>query len=120
MRLRRLPLVGEGEGEVTFIFVRVGTCADELRLMGVVREEVLPKWGSTGGGWGSVARNVYSANVQPCMKRICGGPWGDEANCTIQFVVRGGRLRQRRVALGSRLTKRTVVGIVTGPLRQGL
>ncbi len=79
-RLLWLSLSIGDEEKVARILVRVGACADELRLMGVIREEVLANWDITGGGWDFDARNVSSANVPPVVERICNGPWGDGAN----------------------------------------
>ncbi len=45
---RWVPLSIKGEEGVARILVRVGTCDDELRLMGVMYEEVPAIWGSTG------------------------------------------------------------------------
>ena len=33
-----IPLGGWGDGQIACSFVRVGACADELRLMGVTRD----------------------------------------------------------------------------------
>ena len=44
------PLGGDGEGALARILARVGTCADEFRLMGVERDEVLANVGSAVGG----------------------------------------------------------------------
>jgi hypothetical protein len=67
------PFVDGDEG-VARILVRVGACADELRLMGVMREEVLASWGNTGEGWGSDARNTSSVSVPSFIERMCNDP----------------------------------------------
>ncbi len=64
------PLGDEGAEEVARILNRVGACADELRLMGVERAEVLARGGVAGGGWGFAARNVSSVRVPPSMERM--------------------------------------------------
>jgi hypothetical protein len=105
----RLPLVGEVGGAATLRFVRVGACADELCLMGVGWDKVSP-----GGSRGereicSLARKSSSAYGLPAIEWMWRGLWGDGANCTMHFVERCGRLRDRRCALLSRLvaTKRS-------------
>jgi len=44
------PLGSEDEGDKVRILTRGNACADELRLMGVEREEVRAEVGSTNGG----------------------------------------------------------------------
>jgi hypothetical protein len=65
---------GGGAGKVLLSFVRVGACADELRLMGVTRVVKVADRGGPGGGWGSVARNTSRAAAPPRMERICSVP----------------------------------------------
>jgi hypothetical protein len=93
---RWAPLGAEGTWVVARILTRVGACTDKLRYMGVERAEFLVDVGGAGGGWDSIARNVFNAWGPPLMERMWVGPCGDGANCTMQFVVRGGRLCLRR------------------------
>ncbi len=101
-RLSGHPWGGGARGAVVFRFVRVGACADELRLMGAGRSEVSTEVFEVEGGRGSLVRNSSSARVPPDIERIRRGPCGEGANCTMQFVERGGRLRDRRCALAGR------------------
>ena len=99
------PVWGESREFGALILVRVGACADELLLMGVMR--VLDGGsgpGRTGGGWGYVARNVFSARFSPSMERIWAVPCGDGANCTTQLVMSCGVLYFRRYSVVSRFT----------------
>jgi hypothetical protein len=86
-------------------------CADELRLMGVRRDDVLAAVGRAGGGEGSLARKTLRACAPLAMKRISRGPWVDGANWTMQLVASDGRLRERRCSLVGRsaVTKGTVL-----------
>jgi hypothetical protein len=109
----RLPLVGDVGGAATLRFVRVGACADELRLMGVERDKF-----SIGGCRGerrrcSLASKSSSACAPPSMERMWRGPCGDGAKCTMHFVESGGRLRDRRCALLGRLVATKGVGLET-------
>ena len=90
-------------GAKAFRGVRVGACADELRLMGVGRDEESSLVADREGGGGSLARNSSSACVPSAMERMWSGPWGDGANCTMQFVESDGRRRDRRCDLVGRL-----------------
>ena len=68
------PLGGE-VGDVTACsLVRVGACADELRLMGVVRDEAFTLVGRMGGGVGSLSRKASRACGPPAMERMWSGP----------------------------------------------
>ena len=69
----RTPLVGGDVGRTARSFVRVGACADELRLMGVTRVVKVADRGGPGGGCGSVARNASRADP-PLMDRMCSVP----------------------------------------------
>jgi hypothetical protein len=94
--------VGVAGGVAAFRVVRVGACADELRLMGVVRRVF-----STGeirvvGRGGSLVRNSSSACVPPGMERMWRGPCGEGAIWTMQFVERGGGCKERLCAMVSR------------------
>ena len=85
-------------GAAAFRVVRVGACADMLRLMGVVQRVVTTGEVRVGGGRGSLVRNSSSACVPPVMERMWRGPCGEGVSCTMQFVERDGRLRDRRCA----------------------
>jgi hypothetical protein len=52
------PLGGEVGGVTACSLVRVGACADELRLMGEERAEVFNLVGRMGGGVGSLSRKA--------------------------------------------------------------
>ena len=52
----RLPLGVEVRGAAARNLARVGACADELRLIGVERDEVPPVVGRAEGGKGSLSR----------------------------------------------------------------
>ena len=67
-------------GRFALGFVRVGACADELRLMGVTLAVYVAARGMGGGGRGSVARNVSRAAAPPRMDRMWAVPWADGAN----------------------------------------
>ena len=97
-----VTLGGVVGGAVVFRFVRVDACADEIRLMGVGRNEVSTDVFEVERYRGSFVRNSSNARVPPVMERIWRGPCGEGANCTMQFVERGGRLRDRRCALAGR------------------
>ncbi len=60
-----IPCNGGGDEQMACIFVRVGACADELRLMGVIRVVYVADRGGSGGGCGSVDRNVSRAAEPP-------------------------------------------------------
>ena len=60
---------------------RVGACADEIRLMGVERDELPTNVGRSGGGRDSLSRKMSRACGPPAMERMWSGPWGDGANC---------------------------------------
>ena len=94
---------GGDSGRFAFIFVRVGACADELRLMGVKWRGLPTDAGEAGGDEGSLARKLSRACVPPAMERMCRGLWGDGASWTMQFVESGGRLKDRRCSLVGRL-----------------
>ena len=90
-------------GAAALSLVRVGACADELRLIGVERDEVPTGLCMAGVDKGSLSRKLSRACGPPAMERVCRGPWVDGANCKIQFVESGGRLRDRRCSLVVRL-----------------
>jgi hypothetical protein len=94
----RPPLGGEG-GAVALSFVRVGACADELRLMGVERSGLPSDAGGAGGNEGSLTRKSSRACVPPAMNRMWKSPWGSGANWTMRFMESGGRLTDRRYSL---------------------
>jgi hypothetical protein len=68
------PLGGEVGGVAARSLARVVTCADELRLMGVERDEELTSVGRAGGGKGSLSRKVSRACEPPVIERMCSGP----------------------------------------------
>jgi hypothetical protein len=63
-RLRGASLGGD-DGHTAGILARVGTCADELRLMGVNLAVYVADRGGAGGGWGSSVRNFSRAKDPP-------------------------------------------------------
>ena len=75
------PLGGEGGGggglAATRILVRVGACAEELRLIGVAREEVRASLGSADGGWDSDTRYFSMARAPHLMERMWDDPCGE-------------------------------------------
>ena len=75
-----VPREGGVAGGFARIVVRVGACADELRLMGVVRVVYAAARERAGGGCGSVERNASRAAIPSCMERMWTVPWGDGAN----------------------------------------
>ena len=82
-------------GAAALSLAPVGACADELRLMGVERDEVPTGEGREEGDKGSLSRKSSRACGPPAMERMWRGPWGDGANCTMQLEESGGRLRDR-------------------------
>ncbi len=66
----RLPLGGEGGDAVAFSLVRVGACADELRLMGVERDGDPIEVGKASGDEGSMSMKSSRACGPPAMERI--------------------------------------------------
>ncbi len=54
--------------------VRVGACANELRLMGVERAEVFTLVGRVGEGVGSLSKKASRACGPPVMERMWSGP----------------------------------------------
>ncbi len=80
----------------------LSTCADELRLMGVGRSGVSTEGINVERGGCSFVRNSSSACVPPAMERMWRGPCGDGANCIMQLVESGERLRERRCAVAGR------------------
>jgi hypothetical protein len=52
------------------VLVRVGACADELRLMGVERAEAFTLVGRVGGGVGSLSKKASRASEPPAMERM--------------------------------------------------
>ena len=95
---------------------RVGAYTNELRLMGVERDELPTSVGREGGGRGSLSNKMSRACGSPAMVRMWSGPWGDGANCTPQPVASGGRRWARRCSLLARLAatkrRRSWVGAV--------
>ncbi len=89
----RLPLGGEGGGASALRLARVGACADELRLMGVERDEVSIGVGRAGRDEGSLSRKSARACGPPAMERIWRGP-------------RGGRRELDDAILGERWTSK--------------
>ena len=71
---RWTPLREGVEGASACNFMRVGACADELRLMGVVRAEAFTLVGRVGGGVGSLSRKASRAFGPPAMERMWSGP----------------------------------------------
>ena len=71
--------------------------------MGVERDEVSTEVGRVVKTEGFLTRKSSRAYRPPAMERVCRGPWVDGANCKIQFVESGGRLRDRRCSLVVRL-----------------
>ncbi len=65
-----MPLVGEVESDVALSLVRVGACADELRLMGVERDEEPAGVGRAERSNGSLARKSSRACGPPAMERM--------------------------------------------------
>jgi len=92
-----------GEGVAALSLARVGTCADELRLMGVERDEVPTEVGRAVWVEGSLSKKSTRACGPPAMERMRRGPWGDGASWTMQFVKSSGRLSDRRGSLVGRL-----------------
>ena len=70
----RPPLAGEEGDAVARNLARVGACADELRLMGFERDDVLADVGRASGGKGSLARKSSRACLSPAMERVWRGP----------------------------------------------
>jgi hypothetical protein len=68
------PLGREVGRAAEFNLVRVGACADELRLLGVERDGVPTIVGRAGGGRGSLSRKVSRACEPPDIERMCNGP----------------------------------------------
>ncbi len=95
--------VGSGGGEKrAYLVVRVGACANKLRLMGVERGS------STTGVAGAVmdsasfAMKASSACAPPAIERMWIGPYEEVANCIVKSVAKGGRRGARRCALSRR------------------
>ena len=60
----------EGLSAAAFSLARVGACADELRLMGVERDEMPTEVGRAVGAEGSLSRNSSRAYEPPVMERM--------------------------------------------------
>ena len=61
---------GGVKGAVARDLARVGACANELRLMGVERDEVPPDVGRAGGGKGSLSRKASRACAPQAIERM--------------------------------------------------
>ena len=101
--LFRFPLGGEVGGVAALSLVRVGACADELRLMGVDRDELPTRVGRSGRGKGSLSKKMSRDCGPPVIERMWSGLWGGGANCTTQLVESDGRQWARRCFLVGRL-----------------
>ena len=66
----RFPFGEEGMGAVALSLARVGACADELRLLGVERDEITTEMDSASGAEGSLSRKSSRACGPPAMKRM--------------------------------------------------
>ena len=100
----RLPRSEEvGGGAAALSLARFGACADELRLVGVERDEVPTGAGRAEGNKGFLSRTSSRTCGPPATERMWRGPWEDGAICTMQLVESGGRLRDRRCSLVGRL-----------------
>ena len=66
----QLSLEEEGMGAANLSLARIGACADELRFMGVEREEVPAEVGRAGGAEGSLSRKSTRACGPPVMERM--------------------------------------------------
>ena len=64
------PLRGEVGVATACSLVRVGACADELRLMGVERAEAFTLVAIVGGGVGSLSKKASRASGPPAMERM--------------------------------------------------
>ncbi len=60
-----------------FLLMRVGACADELRLMGVGRRSVTARCLTKIEKKASLARKKSSALSPPVIERMWFGPWGE-------------------------------------------
>ena len=69
----RLPLGGEVGSATARNLMRVGECADVLRLMGGERDEVSTLAGRAGGGKGSLSKKVSRACGPPPIERMLSG-----------------------------------------------
>ena len=69
-RLGGLPSEGRGAGATACSLVRVGACADELRLMGVERAEAFTLVGMVGRGVGSLSKKASRASGPLDMERM--------------------------------------------------
>ena len=87
----RFPLGREVGGAAALWLARVGTCADELRLMEIERDEVPTGVGRAGADKGFLSRKSSRTCGPPAMERMWRGPWGDGANCTMKIVKSGGQ-----------------------------
>ncbi len=96
------PFGGEGGEECAYLLLRVGACADELRLMGVERGSISARVAGAVVDRASFARNASSACAPSAIERMWRGPCGEGAKCTMQSVAKGGRRRARRCALSRR------------------
>ena len=68
------PLREGVEGATACSLMRFGACADELRLMGVVRAESFTLVERVGGGVGSLSRKASRASGPHAMERMWSGP----------------------------------------------
>jgi len=78
----RSPLGVGGRAASALNLARVGACADELRLMGIERDELPTNVGRAGGGIGSLSMKASRACEPPATERMWSGPWEDGTNCT--------------------------------------
>ena len=65
---------GEVGGASARNLTQVGACSDELRLMGVERDELPTKVGRAGGGRGSLSRKALKACEPLAIERMWSGP----------------------------------------------
>jgi hypothetical protein len=66
----RFSLGEEWMGAAALSLARVGSCADELRLLGVERDEITTEMDSASGAEGSLSRKSSRACGPPAMKRM--------------------------------------------------
>jgi len=94
--------MGGGEVECVHLLLRVGACADELRLMRCERGSIIDGVTVAADDSTSAMRKASSACAPSAMERIWRGPCGEGARCTVHSVARGGRRRARRRAMARR------------------
>jgi hypothetical protein len=91
---------GCGGGVVDLLLLWAAECTPGPRVVGVWPRGSLGRVGGVGGRDVSVGRKASRAASPPLMVRICVGPCGEDANCTLHLVSGGRRSEFLGLPLG--------------------